>query len=101
MKIAEQFEQVGQRNFPAGQQGTRLPSCIARCTNETLPVATVRQFIADWLLIKEPEVSPGHDRFYKKSTTKFLEFLGLFGNGREEFVIFHRESEFSLDSLCH
>jgi integrase len=43
---------------------------------EALPVASVRQFVADWLRVREPEVSPATLSFYKKSTTKFLDFLG-------------------------
>jgi integrase-like protein len=39
-------------------------------------VATIRKFIADWLHTKQPEVSAGTLAFYKKSTVKFLEFLG-------------------------
>jgi hypothetical protein len=41
-----------------------------------LPAATVREFVANWLKAKKPEVSPATLAFYKKSTTKFLQFLG-------------------------
>ena len=46
-------------------------------------------------------MSPGHDRFYKKSQAKFLEFRGRSETGREEFAIFHADTKFPLDSLCH
>ena len=53
-----------------------LAELYREISGETLPVATVRKFVADWLQTKEPEVSAGTLAFYKKSIAKFLEFLG-------------------------
>jgi integrase len=44
--------------------------------SEKLPVATVRQFIADWLKTKEPEIAPATMHSYRKSTGKLLTYLG-------------------------
>jgi integrase len=43
---------------------------------ETLPCATVRQYVEDWLAVKKPETKPGTYAVYQKSTAKFLAFLG-------------------------
>jgi integrase len=76
LKVAEQFEQVGQRKLAPRTVRETLAELYREIYSETLPVATVRKFIADWLHTKQPEVSAGTLAFYKKSTAKFLEFLG-------------------------
>jgi integrase len=76
LKVAEQFEQVGQRKLAPQTVRETLAELYREIYSETLPVATVRKFIADWLHTKQPEVSAGTLAFYKKSTAKFLEFLG-------------------------
>jgi hypothetical protein len=76
LKIAEQFEQVGQRKLAHRTVRGTLAELYREVYSETLPVATVRKFIADWLHTKRPEVSAGTLAFYKKSTAKFLDFLG-------------------------
>ena len=73
---------------------------------ETLPVATVRKFVADWLQTKEPEVSVGTLAFYKKSIAKFLPVFGhccrpgsCLNNPDYRFGVqeSHREKKFSGD----
>jgi integrase len=76
MKIAEQFEQVGQRKLPPRTVRETLADLYREIYGEALPVATIRQFVEGWLKTKKPEVSPATLAFYQKSTTKFLEFLG-------------------------
>ena len=76
LKVAEQFEQVGRRKLAPRTVRESLAELYREIYGETLPVATVRKFIADWLHTKQPEVSAGTLAFYKKSTAKFLEFLG-------------------------
>jgi len=44
--------------------------------NESVPSATVRGFIENWLKMKQAEISPATLAFYRKSTNKLLEFLG-------------------------
>jgi integrase len=76
LKVAEQFEQVGRRKLAPRTIRESLAELYREIYGETLPVATVRKFVADWLQTKEPEVSVGTLAFYKKSIAKFLEFLG-------------------------
>jgi hypothetical protein len=76
MKIAEQYEQVGQRKLPAKTVRETLADLYREIYNESLPSATVRRFIESWLKTKQPEVSPATLAFYRKSTAKLLEFLG-------------------------
>jgi integrase len=76
IKIAEQYEQVGQRKLPARAVRETLAELYREMYNERLPAATVQQFVGNWLEAKKPEVSPATLAFYKKSTAKFLEFLG-------------------------
>jgi len=76
LKVAEQFEQVGRRKLAPRTVRESLAELYREIYGETLPVATVRKFVADWLQTKEPEVSAGTLAFYKKSIAKFLEFLG-------------------------
>jgi integrase len=76
LKIAQQYEQVSQRKLPARAVRETLAELYREAYGETVPTATVRQFIENWLKNKTPEVAPATLDFYRKSTTKFLEFLG-------------------------
>jgi integrase len=76
MKIAEQFEQVGQRKIPPRTVRETLAELYREIYGEALPVATIRQFVEGWLKTKKPEVAPATLAFYQKSVTKFLDFLG-------------------------
>ena len=77
MKIAEQYEQISQRKLPVQTVRQTLTALAREAYGETFPSATVRQFIEAWLKSKTPPVvaQSTHD-FYRKSTKKFLEFLG-------------------------
>jgi hypothetical protein len=48
-----------QRRRSTGQTDRKKPAQGWEISGETLPVATVRKFVADWLQTKEPEVSAG------------------------------------------
>ena len=76
IKIAEQYEQVGQRKMPARAVRETLAELYREIYNESLPTATVRGFTENWLNTKQPEISPATLVFYRKSTNKLLEFLG-------------------------
>ena len=76
IKIAEQFEQVGQRKIPPRTVRETLAELYREIYGEALPVATIRQFVEGWLKTKSPEVSPATLAFYQKGVTKFLDFLG-------------------------
>jgi hypothetical protein len=77
LKIAEQFEQVGQRKLaPRTVRGT-LAELYREVYSETLPVATVRKFIADWLHTKRPEVSAGICRGIFPQVADLLDSFGV------------------------
>jgi site-specific recombinase XerD len=76
IKIAEQYEQVGQRKMPARAVRETLAELYREIYNASVPTATVRGFVENWLKTKQPEISPATLAFYRKSTNKLLEFLG-------------------------
>jgi len=77
MKVAEQYEQFSQRKVPVHTVRQTLAELAREAYGETFPSATVRQFIDAWLKSKAPPVvAPATHDFYRKSMTKFLEFLG-------------------------
>jgi integrase len=76
IKIAEQYEAVAKRTLPARSVRETLAELYREIYSESQPVATVRQFITNWIKTREPEVSPATLAFYRKSTTKLLDFLG-------------------------
>ena len=74
--LAEKMEQISQHKLPARNVRETLAELFREAYGETVPTATVRQFIENWLENKAPEVEPATLDFYRKSTTKFLELLG-------------------------
>ena len=85
IKIAEQYEQVGQRKMPARAVRETLAELYREIYNESVPSATVRGFIENWLKMKQAEISPATLAFYRKSTNKLLEFLGSSSGSRPRF----------------
>jgi hypothetical protein len=77
MKIAEQYEQVGQGKLPAKTVRETLAELYREIYNESLPSATIRRFIENRLSTKQPELSPATFAFYKESTAKLLELAVL------------------------
>jgi hypothetical protein len=75
-RLQSNLSKLDNGNLLLGQAGKLWPELYREIYSETLPVATIRKFIADWLQTKEPEVSAGTLAFYKKSIAKFLKFLG-------------------------
>jgi integrase len=77
MKIAEQYEQISQRKVPVHTVRQTLAELAREAYGEAFPSATVQQFIEAWLKSKTPPVvAQSTYDFYRKSTKKFLEFLG-------------------------
>ena len=76
LKVAEQFEQIGRRKLAPRTVRESLAELYREIYGETLPVATVRKFVADWLQTKEPEVSAGTLAFYKKEHRQVSRVFG-------------------------
>jgi integrase len=75
-EIARHYELVAQKKLKPHKARETLSELYRQVYGETLPAASVRQFIKDWLAIKENETSPATYATYQKSTAKFLTFLG-------------------------
>ena len=66
IKIAEQYEQVAQRKMPVRTVRETLAELYREMYNASVPTATVRGFIENWLNTKQPEISPATLAFYRK-----------------------------------
>ena len=76
MKLAEQMEQISQRRLsPRGVRETMI-ALYREAYGDTVPTATTRAYVANWLKTKSPEVASSTLAFYRKGVTKFIEFLG-------------------------
>jgi len=75
-RVAEQYESVAQRKLPARTVRETIAELYRQHYHQELPTASVRTFIFEWLKNKEHEVAPASLASYRKSTNKFLEYLG-------------------------
>ncbi len=75
-QIAQLYEQMAQRKLKPHKARETLSELYREVYGETLPSATVRQYVEDWLAVKKPETKTGTYAVYQKSTAKFLAFLG-------------------------
>jgi integrase len=76
-EIARHYELVAQKKLKPHKARETLSELYRQVYGEALPAASVRQFIKDWLAIKEHETSPATYAAYQKSTAKFLAYLGM------------------------
>jgi integrase len=67
---------VAQRKIKPQKVRETLSQLYQEIYGQTVPTATLRQYIEGWLKIKEPETAPATLAGYRKSTTKFLAYLG-------------------------
>ena len=75
-QIAQTYEQVAQRKLKPHKVRETLSELYHKIYGESLPTATVRQYIEGWLAIKKPETADTTYAAYEKSTAKFLAYLG-------------------------
>jgi len=75
--IAQHCEQVAQRKLKPHKARETLSELYRQVYGESLPAASVRQYIKDWLAIKEHETAPATYAAYQKSTDKFLAYLWI------------------------
>jgi integrase len=76
LEIARHYELVAQRRLKPQRVRETLSELYHQIYGETIPSATVRQYIADWLAVKEHEAARASMAAYRKSAEKFLGFLG-------------------------
>src|SRR6516162_6323688 len=76
LEIARHYELVAQRRLKPQRVRETLSELYHQIYGETIPSATVRQYVADWLAVKEHEAARASMAAYRKSTEKFLAYLG-------------------------
>jgi integrase len=76
LEIAKHYELVAQRKIKPQKVRETLSQLYQEIYGQTVPAATLRQYVEDWLKIKEPETAPATLAGYRKSTAKFLIYLG-------------------------
>jgi hypothetical protein len=74
LKVAGQFEQVGQRKLAPRTAPETLAELYREIYTEKLPVATVRKFIADWLHTNNRKYLPERLRYTKRALRSFSSF---------------------------
>jgi integrase len=76
LEVAKHYELVAQHKLKPQKVRETLSQLYSEVYGQTVPAATLRQFVEGWLKIKEPETAPATLAGYRKSTTKFLAYLG-------------------------
>ena len=80
LEIARHYELVAQRRLKPQRVKETLSELYHQIYGETIPSATVRQYVADWLAVKEHEAARASMAAYRKSAEKFLAYLGATGD---------------------
>ena len=80
LEIARHFELVAQRRLKPQRVRETLSELYHQIYGESIPSATVRQYVADWLAVKEHEAARASMAAYRKSAEKFLAYLGAAGD---------------------
>jgi integrase len=75
-RIAQQYEAVAQKRGNPQKVRETFASLYKEFYGEELPHATVRSFIDRWLKDRQRETSPATFAIYRKTTQRFLSFLG-------------------------
>jgi integrase len=76
LQVAQDYERIAQRKLKPHKARATLSELYREVYGEDLQTATVRQYIDDWLGVKEPETKGTTYASYRKSTAKFLAYLG-------------------------
>jgi integrase len=76
LEVAKHYELVAQRKIRPQKVRETLSQLYQEIYGQTVPAAAIRQYVEDWLKIKEPETAPATLAAYRKSTSKFLGYLG-------------------------
>jgi integrase len=76
LEIARHYELVAQRRLKPQKVRETLSELYYQIYGETIPSATVRQYVNNWLAVKEHETARASMAAYRKSAEKFLGYLG-------------------------
>jgi integrase len=75
-KVADLWEITAQRKKSAQHIKSVFNNIYREVYGESMPVATLRRFIATWREQKKPETSPATSLAYQKATDSFIEAMG-------------------------
>jgi hypothetical protein len=70
LEVAKHYELVAQRKIKPQKIRETLSQLYQDIYGQTVPVATLRQYVDDWLKVKEPETAPAIDSCDWKSSPK-------------------------------
>src|SRR5260370_42389602 len=76
LEIARHYELVAQRRLKPQKVRETLADLYRQIYGESVPTATVRHFVTNWLTVKEHEVARASIVAYHKSAEKFIAYLG-------------------------
>lgn len=76
LEIAAKLEAIAQHRLPHRGLVEVLAGAIKEHYGMVVPMATMAEFVADWLKMKEPEVSANTLLAYRITMERFLAFLG-------------------------
>lgn len=74
-KLADAFEEAATKRRTARQAREVIASLHSELTGEEMPLVTMRQHVAAWVTMKEPETAPATMALYRGATSLFLDFL--------------------------
>ena len=76
LEVAKHYELVAQRRLKPQRVRETLAELYRQIYGESVPTATLRNYVADWLAIKEHEAARASIVAYRKSADKFTAHLG-------------------------
>jgi integrase len=76
LEVARHYELVAQRRLKPQRVRETLAELYRRIYGESVPTATLRNYVTDWLAIKEHEAARASIVAYRKSADKFIAYLG-------------------------
>jgi len=76
VRIAESYEAVANKKRTARHVREVISALHKEITGEDLPAHSFRQFADSWIERKRTEIAPGTLAFYRKTISKFADFLG-------------------------
>lgn len=76
LEVARHYELVAQRRLKPQRVRETLAELYRQMYGESVSTATLRNYVTDWLAIKEQEAARASIVAYRKSADKFIAYLG-------------------------
>jgi hypothetical protein len=74
LEVARHYELVAQRRLKSQRVRETLAELYRQIYGESVPTATLRDYVTDWLAIKEHEAARASIVAYRKSADKFIAY---------------------------